>query len=130
MSEPINLSFWDIERIQKEQSKHITAYCINPIDKEKIAEYIEKEASACDTLQAEIDRIINTVQKETDMYYICELAKMYIESQRPAEWEDVKPTYPYPFKCSNCGHLNSHKPRHCSSCGKRMKNGAGDLSPL
>lgn len=33
------------------------------------------------------------------------------------EWLDVKPTYPYPFKCSVCGHLNSHKPRFCSACG-------------
>ncbi len=33
------------------------------------------------------------------------------------EWLDVKPTYPYPFKCSVCGHLHSHKPRFCSACG-------------
>lgn len=33
------------------------------------------------------------------------------------QWLDVKPTYPYPFKCSVCGHANSHKPRFCSCCG-------------
>lgn len=33
------------------------------------------------------------------------------------EWLDVKPTYPYPLKCSVCGHMNSHKPRYCSNCG-------------
>lgn len=39
-----------------------------------------------------------------------------IVTQR-GEWLDVKPTYPYPLKCSVCGHMNSHKPRYCSNCG-------------
>ncbi len=33
------------------------------------------------------------------------------------EWLEVTPTYPYPFKCSICGHMHSHKPRFCSACG-------------
>lgn len=40
------------------------------------------------------------------------------ELERPkGKWLDVIPTYPYPFKCSVCGHMNSHKPRYCSNCG-------------
>lgn len=122
MSEPINLSFWDIERIMKEQDKHITAYCINPIDKKKIAEYIEKEASACDALQAEIDRIINTVQKETDMYYICELAKWYVESLRPAEWIMNKTSARgRNYTCTACKKVSRNKFHYCPNCGRRMK---------
>ena len=38
--------------------------------------------------------------------------------ERHGEWLDVKYEYPeYPFKCSVCGHLHSHKPRYCSACG-------------
>lgn len=120
MSEPINLSFWDIERIQREQDKHITAYSISPIDKKKIAEYIDKEASACDSLQTEIDNIIRKVQDETEMYYICEIAKLYIESQRPAEW--IPTSSGIPFKCSNCGEHDYWEEKHCPNCGRRMKN--------
>lgn len=39
-----------------------------------------------------------------------------IVTQR-GEWLDVKPAYPYPFECSVCGHMHSHKPRYCSACG-------------
>ena len=37
--------------------------------------------------------------------------------ERHGEWLDVNPSYPYPFKCSVCGHMHSHKPRYCSACG-------------
>lgn len=120
MEEPINLSFWDIERIQREQDKHVTAYTISPIDKKKIAEYIDKEASVCDTLKDAIDSIIHKVQDQTEMYYICEIAKLYIESQRPAEWIDKK--------CSNCGSSfyfeemsDGERYPYCPNCGRRMK---------
>lgn len=39
------------------------------------------------------------------------------------EWLDVKPVYPYPLKCSVCGHMNSHKPRYCSACGSLNNKG-------
>ena len=41
-----------------------------------------------------------------------------LNDARPkGEWLDVKPVYPYPFKCSVCGHMHSYKPRYCSACG-------------
>ena len=126
MSEPINLSFWDIERIQREQDKHVTAYSISPIDKKKIFEYIDKEASACDTLKNMIDTIARKVTEQTDMYYICEIAKLYIESQRPAEWI-AQDEFGACFKCSNCGiGIDNDFPiyrSYCPNCGRRMKNG-------
>lgn len=122
------LSFWNIERIQREQDKHVTAYTISPIDKKKIAEYIDKEASVCDTLKDAIDSIIHKVQDQTEMFYICEIAKLYIESQRPAEWERVD-GYGGLYVCTNCGENTTEtvmgKPRfnYCPNCGRRMKNG-------
>lgn len=134
MSE-INLSFWDIERIQREQDKHVTAYSISPIDKKKIFEYIDKEASACDTLKDMIDTIARKVTEQTDMYYICEIAKLYIESQRPAEWiEDSVPEHIWvvgegidipTYECSNpyCAMTVTKRTLYCPNCGRRMKNG-------
>lgn len=120
MEEPINLSFWDIERIQREQDKHVTAYSISPIDKKKIFEYIDKEASACDTLKDAIDSIVHKVQDQTEMYYICEIAKLYIESQRPAEWIEDSGN----IACSHCHIIWLHrKTDYCPNCGRRMKNG-------
>lgn len=44
------------------------------------------------------------------------------KEERPTgEWIAIKPSYPFPFECSNCGHQNMHKPRYCSHCGARMK---------
>lgn len=133
MSE-INLSFWDIERIQREQDKHVTAYTISPIDKAKIIEQIDKEASACDTLKNAIDSIIHKVQDQTEMFYICELAKLYIESQRPAEWIEngheridlVGEGVDIPmYECSNpyCCMSVPKRSLYCPNCGRRMKNG-------
>lgn len=123
MSE-INLSFWDIERIQKEQDKHVTAYSISPIDKKKIFEYIDKEASACDTLKDMIDTIARKVTEQTDMYYICEIAKLYIESQRPAEWIYIlRDSENDEYRCSNCDYPQGYNPFYCPNCGRRMKNG-------
>lgn len=121
MSE-INLSFWNIERIKREQDKHVTAYSISPIDKKKIAEYIDKEASACDTLKDAIDSIIHKVQDQTEMYYICEIAKLYIESQRPAEWIVYKDNYGNDKPvCSCCNKEQVGYANYCSYCGRRMK---------
>lgn len=123
MSE-INLSFWDIERIKKEQDKHVTAYSISPIDKKKIFEYIDKEASACDTLKDAIDAIARKVTEESDMYYICEIAKLYIESQRPAEWEYTDGRWGLgDWRCSKCGGYSNKDTQYCPNCGRRMKHG-------
>ena len=122
MSE-IYLSFWDIERIQREQDKHVTAYSISPIDKKKIFEYIDKEASACDTLKNMIDTIARKVTEQTDMYYICEIAKLYIESQRPAEWEYTDGRWGLgDWRCSKCGGYSNKDTHYCPNCGRRMKN--------
>lgn len=118
MSE-INMSEWNLERIQAEQDKHMSFVVSGVIPIVK-TEQVERNLTEIDNA---IDAYIRKCTEDSDMFYICEIAKLYIESQRPAEWLDVKPTYPYPFKCSNCGHANSHKPRYCSYCGKRMKNG-------
>ena len=123
-NDKINLSFWDIERIQREQDKHVTAYSISPIDKAKIAEYIDKEVSACDTLKDAIDSIIHKVQEQTEMYYICEIAKLYIESQRPAEWEYTDGRWGLgDWRCSKCGGYSNKDTHYCPNCGRRMKNG-------
>ena len=118
MSE-INLSFWDIERIQREQDKHVTAYTISPIDKAKIAECIDKEAFACDTFKDAIDSIIHKVQDQTEMFYICEIAKLYIESQRPAEWIEDSGN----IACSHCHTIWLYRRTdYCPNCGRRMKH--------
>lgn len=51
------------------------------------------------------------------LYHEQAITKIRDIVERHGKWLDVKPAYPYPFKCSVCGHMNSHKPRYCSACG-------------
>lgn len=45
-------------------------------------------------------------------------SRLLAKELRPeGQWLEIKPSYPYPFKCSVCGHMHSHKPRYCSACG-------------
>lgn len=46
---------------------------------------------------------------------------MTVYARWTGEWITIKPSYPFPFECSNCGHQNLHKPRYCSCCGAKMK---------
>ena len=133
MSE-INLSFWNIERIQREQDKHITPYAINPIDKNRLDEAIMNDLSVMDSITNEINGYMRKVQEQSDMYRICEIAKLYIESQRPAEWEESVPEHigvvgegiDIPtYECSNpyCAMTVTKRTPYCPYCGRRMKNG-------
>ena len=120
MSEPINLSFWNIERIQREQDKHVTPYAINPIDKNRLDDAIMKDLSIVDSLDSEINKYMRKVQEQSDMYRICEIAKLYIESQRPAEWIEDSGN----IACSHCHTIWLHRRTDfCPNCGRRMKNG-------
>lgn len=119
MSEPINLSFWNIERIQREQDKHVTPYAINPIDKKRLDDAIMKDLSVVDSIDNEINKYMRKVQEQSDMYRICEIAKLYIESQRPAEWIEDSGN----IACSHCHIIWLHrKTDFCPNCGRRMKN--------
>lgn len=124
MSEPINLSFWDIERIQREQNKHVTPYAINPIDKNRLDDAIMKDLSIVDSIDNEINKYMRKVQEQSDMYRICEIAKLYIESQRPAEWEYTDGRWGLgDWRCSKCGGYSNKDTHYCPNCGRRMKNG-------
>ena len=123
MSE-INLSFWNMDRIQREQDKHITPYAINPIDKNRLDDAIMKDLSIVDSLDSEINKYMRKVQEQSDMYRICEIAKLYIESQRPAEWEYTDGRWGLgDWRCSKCGGYSNKDTHYCPNCGRRMKNG-------
>ena len=123
MSE-INLSFWNIERIKREQDKHITPYAINPIDKARLDDAIMNDLSIVDSMNNEINAYMRKVQEQSDMYRICEIAKLYIESQRPAEWEYTDGRWGLgDWRCSKCGGYSNKDTHYCPNCGRRMKNG-------
>ena len=120
----INLSFWNMDRIQREQDKHITPYAINPIDKTRLDDAIMKDLSVVDSIESEINKYMRKVQEQSDMYRICEIAKMYIESQRPAEWEYTDGRWGLgDWRCSKCCGYSDKNTRYCPNCGRRMKHG-------
>ena len=115
MSE-INMSEWTVERIQAEQDKHMSfkvTGVIPTVDRQKI-EY------NLDPIDSALDVFIRKVTEDTDMYIICEIAKMYIESLRPAEWIEDSGN----IACSHCHTIWLYrKTDYCPNCGRRMKHG-------
>ena len=123
MSEPINLSEWTLDRINAEQKKHklgLIAHGIPNVDLSKV------DYTAFDTISNAIDTIARRATEEQELFIICELAKQYVESQRPAEWI-AQDEFGACFKCSNCGiGIDNDFPvyrSYCPNCGRRMKNG-------
>ena len=123
MKEPINMSEWTLDRIQAEQDKHMSfkvTGVIPTVNRQQIEHNLDPIGTA-------LDAYIHKVNEDTDMYIICEIAKIYVESLRPAEWElsDITGTY----ICSNCHTESFHllldepAPKYCSNCGRRMKHG-------
>lgn len=117
MSE-INLSFWDIERIQREQDKHMS-FKVTGVIPTVNPKQVENNLDALDSA---LDAYIRKVTEDTDMYIICEIAKLYIESQRPAEWIVYKDNYGNDKPvCSCCNKEQVGYANYCSYCGRRMK---------
>ena len=114
MSE-INLSFWDIERIQAEQDKHMS-FAVSGVIPTVKPEDVERNLEAIDDA---LDAYIRKVVEDTDMYIICELAKMYVESLRPAEWIEDSGN----IACSHCHTIWLYRRTdYCPNCGRRMKH--------
>ena len=120
MSE-INLSEWTLDRINAEQEKHklgLIAHGIPDVDLSKV------DYTAFDTISNAIDTIARRVTKEQELFIICELAKQYVESQRPAEWVVYKDNYGNDKPvCSCCNKEQVGYANYCSYCGRRMKHG-------
>lgn len=120
MSEPINLSEWTLDRINAEQEKHkvgLIAHDIPNVDLSKV------DYTAFDTISNAIDTIARRATEEQELFIICELAKQYVESQRPAEWIVYKDNYGNDKPvCSCCNKEQVGYANYCSYCGRRMKN--------
>lgn len=116
MSE-INLSEWNLDRIEVEQKKHrfgLIAHGIPQVD------LSEKSIEDLDSITTAIEVIAKKATEEQELFIICELAKLYIESQRPAEWIEDSGN----IACSHCHIIWLHrKTDFCPNCGRRMKNG-------
>lgn len=126
----INMSEWNLDRIQAEQDKHMSFKVTGSIPK------VDTKQVECNLTELDnaLDSYMRKVAEDTDMYIICELAKMYVESQRPAEWEESVPEHigvvgegiDIPtYECSNpyCAMAVTKRTLYCPNCGRRMKNG-------
>ena len=111
----INMSAWNVDRIQAEQDKHMSFKVTGIIPK------VDTKQVECNLTELDnaLDSYIRKVSEDTDMYIICELAKMYVESQRPAEWIEDSGN----IACSHCHTIWLYrKTDFCPNCGRRMKH--------
>lgn len=119
-NDKINVSEWTLDRIQTEQDKHMSfkvTGVIPTVDPKQVENNL-------DALDSALDAYIRKVTEDTDMYIICEIAKLYIESQRPAEWIYIlRDSENDEYRCSNCDYPQGYNPSYCPNCGRRMKNG-------
>lgn len=123
MSE-INISEWTVDRIQAEQDKHMS-FAVSGIIPTVNPKQIEYNLDAIDSA---LDVFIRKVTEDTDMYIICEIAKMYVESQRPAEWIMNKTSARgRNYTCTACEKVSRNKFHYCPNCGRRMKYGQDNI---
>jgi len=119
-NDKINMSVWTVDRIKAEQDKHMSfkvTGVIPTVDPKQVENNL-------DALDSALDAYIRKVTEDTDMYIICEIAKLYIESQRPAEWEYTDGRWGLgDWRCSKCGGYSNKDTHYCPNCGRRMKNG-------
>ena len=120
-NDKINMSVWTLDRIQAEQYKHMS-FMVTGVIPTVASKQIENHL---DALEGALDAYIRKVTEDTDMYIICEIAKLYIESQRPAEWVKNKKSVWDLATCSECEYLGIgySTMKYCPNCGRRMKNG-------
>ena len=108
-----------IEKYQKEHPLHFGMM----IDVTAIS-----SEEGVDIVSQQIEKIKKKVDEDTDLWCICEMAKMYIRG--------VKPVYPVKQKgkwiyvccygdefpqCSVCGEINDVKSKFCPDCGADMR---------
>lgn len=116
-----------LERIQAEQDKH--KYVSNKtFDVTPVKSISNEQLRGIDTF---MDKLIEGISHETDLYIICEMAKDYLHEHREAEWEfrefDEETGIRRSRFCSNCGVPVSQVYRkYCGNCGAKMKGGEGD----
>lgn len=84
-----------------------------------------------DIISQTIEKISKKVEEDTDLWCICEMAKMYMQGVKPVypgrsqgEWIDGTQGY----YCSNCDYYDKqhYEHKYCPNCGAKMnKGGAG-----
>ena len=83
------------------------------------------DRESADSITEQINKIAEQIDKDTEMYLICEMAKMYMEGIQPhydarpkGMWLDIYSSH-IAYKCSNCGRLMpiTDDFMYCPFCG-------------
>ena len=96
-----------------------------------------KDKESADTITEEINKIVAKVDEDTEMWLICEMAKMYMqgvvphyEGRNKGEWIEVTRRISYiekstHWECSICREPDRKdgKSKFCCECGAIMRGG-------
>lgn len=115
-----------IEKYQKEHHLHFGQM----LDVTAIS---SKEGA--DIISQTIEQVAKKVDEDTELWCICEMAKMYMQGVKPVypvrpqgEWiwrETGTSNYRYGyFTCSNCSFVSKAKQNFCAECGADMRKGS------
>lgn len=114
--------------IEKYQKEHPLPY--GTIDVTAIS---SKEGA--DIISQTIERISKQIGKDTELWCICEMAKMYMQGVRPVysvrphgKWrkKDIHTLgfgYYYDYECSVCKSTYEGEYNYCPNCGAKMDGG-------
>lgn len=110
-----------IERYQKEHPLHFGQM----IDVTAIS---SKEGA--DIISQTIEQVAKKVDEDTELWCICEMAKMYMQGVRPVypvkqqgKWicKDKVDGHMFGYSCSNCRNPVWEITRFCPNCGAEMR---------
>lgn len=84
-----------------------------------------------DIISQTIERVSKKVDEDTELWCICEMAKMYMQGVRPVY--PVRPKAKWirlgseSFYCSNCDNLRNVHDYYCEHCGSEMFDDNGNI---
>lgn len=81
-----------------------------------------------DIISQTIERISKKVDEDTELWCICEMAKLYMQGVKPVypvrqhgEWIVVSNGTTHHYACSKCGHAGDFQDKFCRECGADMR---------
>lgn len=112
------------QAIEKYQKEHPVPFPCNTVDVTAIS---SKEGA--DIITQTIEKISKQIDKDTELWCICEMAKMYMQGVRPVypvrphgkwEYKTITDDYRVYGRCSNCLQ-RKRIDNYCPNCGADMR---------
>ena len=118
------------EKVRKAIEKYQKEHPLYPGTVLDVTAISSKEGA--DIISQTIERISKKIDEDTELWCICEMAKMYMQGVRPVypvrqqgEWKMIG-NIGLAYTCDKCGEPNVLPTNFCPNCGAQMQKGGAE----